>query len=288
MGFPYRVRRSRKDQALLDRATQVLAGAMIVDAPLLRTLRDHLALELPILHIAIWDDTHQVSTGPCEALGPPCFILPLVSEKGELQLWQTQKRPHRRTERIASALLPWIQAALHSSKATQRTQFEANTDPLTGLGNRRALYTERRRFAESGSAYAVLLLDLNDFKSINDTWDHQLGDRALKQFTEILRSCTRHTDTLVRLGGDEFLIIAKDASPEGMLLLGERIALASHRNRLELPNGVNYRISASLGWACCPEDGQNWEDLIALADERMYAHKAHQKAHLRATVPMVG
>lgn len=254
-----------------------MAGAMVVDSPLLRRLRDHLACELPILHMAIWNDTHQVSTGPCEDLGPPNVIVELKTERGEVQFWLTQKRGHRRTKRIANAQLPWIEAALRSSKSYKITQFEANTDPLTGLGNRRALYAERRKFDESKSSYGVLLLDLNDFKSINDTWDHQLGDQALVRFTEILRNCTRHTDTLVRLGGDEFLVIAKDASPEGMILLGERIALASHSHRLQLPNGVKYRISASIGWACSPEDGRDWEGLIALADQRMYVHKENQK-----------
>jgi diguanylate cyclase (GGDEF)-like protein len=278
MGLSFRRRRSRRDQALLDRSTQVLAGAMVVDAPLLRRLRDHLACELPVLHMAIWNDTHQVSTGPCEDLGPPSLIVELKSERGEVQLWLNRKKGRRRTERIAKVQLPWIEAALRSSKAYKITQFEATTDPLTGLGNRRVLYAERRKFDDSEGSYGVLLMDLNDFKSINDNWDHQLGDQALLRFTEILRSCTRHTDTLVRLGGDEFLIIAKDASPEGMILLGERIALASHRHRLQLPNGVKYRISASIGWACSPEDGQDWERLIALADQRMYAHKADQKA----------
>jgi diguanylate cyclase (GGDEF)-like protein len=277
LGIPFRMTRSRKDQALLDRATQVLAGAIVVDAPLLRTLRDHLSYKLPILHIAIWDDAHQVSTGPCDALGPPAIVIELANGRGEIQLWLTNTKTCSHTKRIFLGLLPWIQAALQSSSAFKTTERDAITDPLTGLGNRRVLYAERRKYAETGDSYGIFLLDLNDFKAINDTWDHQLGDQALVRFTEILQSCTRQTDTLIRAGGDEFLIIAQNASPEGMMLLGERIALATHRHRLELPNGMKQRLSASLGWACYPSDGDNWEDLIALADRRMYSHKAEQK-----------
>lgn len=277
MGIPFRTSRSRKDQVLFDRATQVLAGTIVVDAPLLRSLRDHLSFQLPILHIAIWNETHQVSTGPCEVMGPPSINIELTHEVGEVQLWLTDQKSINHTKRIFHGLLPWIQAALRSSKAFKTTQRDAITDPLTGLGNRRVLYSERRKYAETGGPYGIFLLDLNDFKSINDTWDHQLGDQALLRFTQILQSCTRQSDTLIRAGGDEFLIIAQDASQEGMVLLGERIALATHRYRLELPDGTTQRLSASLGWACFPSDGDNWEDLIALADSRMYAHKAEQK-----------
>ena len=269
--------RPAKDQALLDRTTQVLAGSLVVDAPLLRTLRDHLASELPVLHLSIWDDTHQVSTGPCEALGPPSFAIALPDERGELQVWLMKYRTHRRSERILFGLLPWIQAALRSSKAFQLTHIEAITDPLTGLGNRRLLYAERRKHAESGGAFGLLLIDLNDFKEINDTWDHRVGDQALLRFTQIMHACTRHSDTLVRLGGDEFMIIANDADLSGMQYLAERIALATHRNRLELPDGTKHRLSAAFGWSCYPTDGEDWEVLIALADQRMYAHKATQK-----------
>jgi diguanylate cyclase (GGDEF)-like protein len=127
-------------------------------------------------------------------------------------------------------------------------------------------------------------MDLNDFKDINDTWDHHVGDQALLRFTQIMQSCTRHSDTLVRLGGDEFMIIAMDADTLGMELLAERIALATHRFRLDLPNGKQHRISTAFGWACYPTDGEDWEVLTALADERMYAHKASQKVRPKVSV----
>jgi len=278
LGLPYRPTRKRPDQEVLDRATQILAGSMVVDAPLLRNLRDHLATTLPLLHLSLWDEAHQVSTGPSESLGPPSFVIPLPDGRGEIQVWLAQHRTHRRTERILHWMLPWLQAALRSSKAFQLTHFEAITDPLTGLGNRRLLYAERRKHAETGGAFGVLLIDLNDFKSINDTWDHRVGDQALMRFTQIMQACTRHSDTLVRLGGDEFMIVARDVDAEGMQLLAERLIERSACSPISLPNGSKYRLSAAYGWACFPADGDDWEVLIALADQRMYDNKAEQKA----------
>ena len=269
--------RPKKEQAILDRATQILAGSLVVDAPMLRSLRDQLGRDIPLLHLAIWDDCHQVSTGPTEALGKPSFAIPLPSKVGEVQVWLTQYKAHRKSERILYGLLPWLQAALRSSKAFQKTQFEAVTDPLTGLGNRRMIHIERRKHAETGGVFGLLLLDLNDFKSINDTWDHHVGDRALIQFTQILRTCTRHSDAVIRLGGDEFLIIARDTDAEGMELLAHRIGEVSQRQQLELPNGTMHHISSSYGWSCYPMDGEDWEVLIAMADQRMYTHKSSQK-----------
>ena len=269
--------RPKKEQAILDRATQILAGSLVVDAPMLRSLRDQLGRDIPLLHLVIWDDCHQVSTGPTEALGKPSFAIPLPSKVGEVQVWLTQYKAHRKSERILYGLLPWLQAALRSSKAFQKTQFEALTDPLTGLGNRRMIHIERRKHAETGGVFGLLLLDLNDFKSINDTWDHHVGDRALIQFTQILRTCTRHSDAVIRLGGDEFLIIARDTDAEGMELLAHRIGEVSQRQQLELPNGTMHHISSSYGWSCYPMDGEDWEVLIAMADQRMYTHKSSQK-----------
>ena len=74
------------------------------------------------------------------------------------------------------------------------------------------------------------------------------------------------------------LIVAKDTDAEGMQLLADRISLMSHRHRLELPNGQQHRISSAFGWACYPQDGDEWEVLIALADQRMYSHKASMKS----------
>ena len=213
-----------------------------------------------------------------QELGTPSFAV-LSQLKGEIQIWLAQHSKHRRTEE--NGLRP---SSMDSSGASRLQLFseaanlKAITDPLTGLGNRRMIHLERRRYREDGSCFGLLLLDLNDFKAINDTWDHQVGDAALLRFTHILRTCTRHSDSVIRLGGDEFLIVAKDTDAEGMQLLADRISLMSHRHRLELPNGQQHRISSAFGWACYPQDGDEWEVLIALADQRMYSHKASMKS----------
>jgi diguanylate cyclase (GGDEF)-like protein len=171
----------------------------------------------------------------------------------------------------------------------------ANRDPLTGVANRRqfdeTLQRELERRARSGggrravdeSPLALLLLDLDDFKGVNDNHGHQVGDAVLCQAAERAQSILRSTDTLARIGGDEFAVIAPGAHGESARAMGEAIcnAIGTHYSDAGTP-----APSASVGWAVFPEDGEDFESLIRAADERMLSRKrADERRPLRSVPP---
>jgi diguanylate cyclase (GGDEF)-like protein len=160
----------------------------------------------------------------------------------------------------------------------------ANRDPLTGVGNRRAFDATLHRELEARtqprggrreadeSPLALLILDLDDFKGVNDRHGHQVGDAVLCEAAARADSILRSTDTLARIGGDEFAVIAPGAHGEGARRMAEAIrdavGLEEEGSRAPTP-------SASIGWAVFPEDGQDFETLMRSADERMLRLKGN-------------
>ncbi|HEX6781135.1 MAG TPA: GGDEF domain-containing protein [Solirubrobacterales bacterium] len=157
----------------------------------------------------------------------------------------------------------------------------AYRDALTGVANRRqfdaTLKRElSRRSIQAGhrgtdrSPLGLLLLDLDDLKGINDNHGHPVGDAVLRQVAERAQSILRSTDTLARIGGDEFAVIAPGAHGEGARLMGEAIrsAIGTHYSDSGTP-----APSASVGWAIFPDDGEEVEALIRAADQRMLESK---------------
>jgi len=149
-------------------------------------------------------------------------------------------------------------------------------DELTGLPNRRLfadrLTTAIERADRMSSRLALLILDLNGFKQINDTLGHQAGDQVLREVSAHLRKSVRGSDTLARLGGDEFIIIATDLGVDQPL----DHFMESVRGAIETPimvEGKSMVISASLGMAIYPDDADDSIKLLRIADERMYALK---------------
>jgi diguanylate cyclase len=149
-------------------------------------------------------------------------------------------------------------------------------DELTGLPNRRLfadrLTTAIERADRVRSRLALLILDLNGFKTINDTMGHQAGDQVLREVASHLRKSVRASDTLARLGGDEFIIVATDLGVDQTL----DHFMESVRGALEKPvivEGRSMIVSASLGMAIYPDDADDSIKLLRIADQRMYALK---------------
>ncbi|MBI3443891.1 MAG: GGDEF domain-containing protein [Magnetospirillum sp.] len=159
----------------------------------------------------------------------------------------------------------------------------AMIDPLTGAYTRRsggeALDLQFRLSAMSNTAMSIAFFDLDKFKSINDTFGHEEGDKALKALAENLRQGLRRGDTLVRWGGEEFVAILHDTSPEGAKILLERLRSTGFGNR---PDGAP--MTASIGVAeRLADHAQDWPQLIELADHRMY--EAKRGGRDRAVLP---
>jgi diguanylate cyclase (GGDEF)-like protein len=173
----------------------------------------------------------------------------------------------------------WVMIGLkHRLVAAEALQRDfANHDPLTGVGNRRAFdatlqqelearrHPGGRREADD-SPLALLVFDLDDFKGVNDRYGHQAGDAVLAAVTASILSVLRSTDTLARIGGDEFAIIAPGARGDNAAGLVEAVRAAV---ALGDPGDGIPAPSASVGWAVFPDDGQDFETLMRSADDRM-------------------
>ncbi|SEK48439.1 diguanylate cyclase (GGDEF) domain-containing protein [Roseivivax marinus] len=163
-------------------------------------------------------------------------------------------------------------ARLHSARVVAEEQ--ALTDTLTGLGNRRAVDLELARLAARRRPFALMHLDLDHFKAVNDTFGHAAGDHVLQEIAQVLGDAIRTGDVAARLGGDEFLLIlSRPPSPRALELMARRLV-----RRIEEP--IHYRhallsVSASVGIA--RHDGTGPLDLVALfdsADAALYAAKS--------------
>jgi diguanylate cyclase (GGDEF)-like protein/PAS domain S-box-containing protein len=167
-------------------------------------------------------------------------------------------------------------AAIQLQHDAQRLEFLAHHDTLTGLPNR-AMFAERAREAVAHArrhdkTAAFLFLDLDDFKQVNDSLGHEVGDSLLKVISQRLRNCVRDGDFVARIGGDEFCVLLQDIADPG-----EAEAVAQ---KLIQELGKAYRIgerqvasAASIGIACVPQDGDDVATLLRLADAAMYRAK---------------
>ena len=152
----------------------------------------------------------------------------------------------------------------------------ASHDTLTGLCNRRGFEELLAlRLADSrrhGTPGALLVIDLDHFKAINDTFGHQAGDAVLKEVAQVLREQCRDSDTAARFGGDEFTVLAHRATADGVQVMSSRILEGI--SALAIPfNGRTLTASASLGIALFPYHGLTTEGLFAAADEALYESK---------------
>jgi diguanylate cyclase (GGDEF)-like protein/PAS domain S-box-containing protein len=155
--------------------------------------------------------------------------------------------------------------------AEAEVQLLAVTDPLTGLGNYRrlveALDTEVKRTGRTGRAFAVLLLDLDQLKKINDRYGHLIGSQALCRLADVLRVFCRAIDTAARYGGDEFAVILPETTTAGARLVASRIRSRLATDSLQPP------VSASVGVAVYPQDGETMEALLRTADRELHGMK---------------
>lgn len=155
--------------------------------------------------------------------------------------------------------------------------LRASTDPLTGLHNRRHMteeaekeLTRAQRFSHPTTA---ILIDLDDFKRINDTHGHQTGDQVLRQAAKICRRQVRRSDIIARWGGEEFLLLLPETDMTGAARMAERIQNELHGLRNSLPELEGQPVTASIGIAMFQGKGDGFEAMVHRADEAMYTAK---------------
>lgn len=167
---------------------------------------------------------------------------------------------------------------LSKLKDAERTlRKSAFLDPLTGLANRLLLMDRfevaMRHARRSRKQFAVLMLDLNKFKAINDTYGHAAGDKVLITVAQRLVSIVRESDTVARLGGDEFVLIVESITQRAQLeALGHKLVDVVSQD-LILVSGETVAVGASVGYAWYPRDGDNLREILDVADQAMYTCK---------------
>jgi len=177
--------------------------------------------------------------------------------------------------RLAEAVGTLQAVAVEGLVEQQVNELEslANSDPLTGLSNRRYLQDQLRQalgiFKRYETPFALLVLDVDGLKRVNDSKGHQAGDRALVQVATAMRRTLRTTDTAARIGGDEFCVLATNQNAAAAEPLAQRIADA-----VDAETGSDSPIGVSIGVVSCPEHGDDIDALLDMADQAMYRAKA--------------
>ncbi|APA88145.1 EAL domain-containing protein [Paraburkholderia sprentiae WSM5005] len=190
------------------------------------------------------------------------------------------------------ALLGFLTSSLSISlkRANRQLHYLGTHDALTNLPNRQQLSLRIAQAvaecAREESPFAVLFVDLDGFKSINDSLGHRVGDDLLQVCAERLREDLRHTDMVARLGGDEFVIVIDNVA-DGSSAVAVANAVLRRLSQEIVVNGLQLRVSASIGIAIYPRDGGNADELLHSADAAMYAAKQSGRNTFRVFEPQM-
>ena len=160
-------------------------------------------------------------------------------------------------------------------------EYHSTHDPLTGLHNRRyfneILQYEIDRSARHQHEFSLVMLDLDDFKEINDSYGHPCGDAVLIDIAGIMRDCVRKDDFVTRTGGDEFIILLTETGVGGAQLVAEKIRRRIRSHQFRNPDGAIFHLTASLGVVSYPQHARSLDDLLAGVDTGLYSAKARGK-----------
>jgi diguanylate cyclase (GGDEF)-like protein/PAS domain S-box-containing protein len=180
-------------------------------------------------------------------------------------------------------LISQMQDITERRKAEERLAHQALHDPLTGIPNR-ILFSDRMMTARArlrrdpGGALAILYLDLDGLKTINDSLGHDAGDRLLSEVSARLAAVIRPSDTLARIGGDEFAVLCEGVDERTALAIAERLS-AAVRQPITARRGEPLRVSVSIGIVLTSDPNRDTETLLAQADEAMYAAKQSRRTN---------
>lgn len=218
-------------------------------------------------------------------------VIPLVDApgrtRGVVALWG-DVRPEEGAVDLVVALAPLLALQLQHSTDLVRFRQVAHEDGLTGLRNRAALderlADERNRFHRYRRSVSLLVLDLDHFKAVNDTYGHPAGDAVLERVADIVRATIRDADFPARFGGEELVVLLPETMRREAGEVAERIRTAVASAVVEW-NGKRIPVTASIGVSSCPEVVQDPAELLKSADEALYASKAAGRNRVTVALP---
>lgn len=239
---------------------------------------------VPTLGLGIYVGLHSGMKG--QGVSALWVIGALMLVGGLLVLLVRLERARTLRERVLTRRVRRLQGEVAKLQVEAHLlKVQAHYDGLTGLANR-LLLADRFRFAverakRNGKSFALLMIDLNGFKTINDNYGHSAGDAVLVTIARRLAGAVRACDTVARLGGDEFVLIIESIDDARELDLVSEKLFDTMAVPIVLKHAVEVRLGASLGLAMYPDHGADLSDLLNIADQAMYECKASGPMRLR-------
>lgn len=214
--------------------------------------------------------THSIVCVPVKSRQRTLGVVELVNslEDGEFGADDLQ---------ILATIADYAAIAIENARHVQKISELVITDDLTGLYNSRHLHMlldfEVERARRYGTDLSLIFIDLDRFKSVNDTYGHLAGSRLLTEIGHLIRDHIRKSDIAARYGGDEFVIILPNTAKDGAYVLASNLREAIRKYQFLADDGNYIRVTASFGIAAFPSDAESKQDLIRLADQAMYEVK---------------
>jgi len=233
---------------------------------------------------------------------PSLLVLPLlIRDKPLGTLILGAKRRHAFGDAVRptlEVLASHLAVSLSNARMVHKLETMATTDGLTGLFNKRAMLDAADQkiaaAARFGRKLSLLVVDIDFFKKVNDTYGHDVGDVVIRGLGDVLTRQKRNTDVVARFGGEEFVVLCEQTDETGAMLLAERIREELGQCKFHAETG-SFGVTCSIGVATFPDSGRDWESLFKAADEALYASKRggrnrttlHQPRHseMRVTAP---